>query len=427
MSGRDYTKQVEKRQKIKKTTLVVGLDIGNEFNAMGMMNKEGEVIGKYPKIYNSRKGFEYFKKEIEETKRRNGLKRVLIGMEPTGHYWRKIAYYAKEEGDETKFIRTTATKHQRELDESSSAKTDMKDALTIANITREGKYIDTVIEDGMMRQLRTLGKLREKIQVGNTATRHRLGAVLDDYFPEIKKIFWSTKAKSLIALLERCPYPEDVLKKEEKEIERIIARSSRRKQEAKEKAREVYRVAKESIGLKNIGEGDRYRLKVNLESIKQTEKELMEIEKQMSKILEKIPGAEIIQSIPGVGIITTAVFLGELGNPEYFKGAKQIIKYAGYDPQENDSGKSVGRKTISKKGRWLLRKCLYFMGLGVVNNNRFFKEYYDRKLSTKNRFGQDLRKKEALCAVVIKLIKVIFALLRDKKKFTEERPVFARA
>ena len=427
MSGRDYSKQVEKRQKIKKTTLVVGLDIGKEFNAMGLMNKEGEVIGRYPKIYNSRRGFEYFKKEVEDTKRRNGLKRVIIGMEPTGHYWRKIAFYAKEEGYETKFIRTTATKHQRELDESSSAKTDMKDALTIANITREGKYIDTVIEDGMMRELRTLGKLREKIMVGNTASRHRLGAVLDDYFPEIKRTFWSIKAKSLMAILERCPYPKDVLKMEEKEIEEIIGKSSRRKKEAKEKAKEIYKAAKESIGLKNIGEGDRYRLKVNLEGIKQTEKEIKEVEKQMEKILQKIPSAEIIQSIPGIGMITTAVFLGELGDPKYFKGAKQIIKYAGYDPQENDSGKSVGRKTISKKGRWLLRKCLYFMGLGVVNNNTFFKEYYDRKLTTKNRFGQDLRKKEALCAVVIKLIKVIFALLRDKKQFTEERPVFARA
>ena len=90
MSGRDYNKQVKRRQRIKKTTLVVGLDIGDEHNAMGLMSKDGEVLGRYPKIYNSRKGFEYFKKAIEVTKRKNGLKKVLIGMEPTGHYWRKI-------------------------------------------------------------------------------------------------------------------------------------------------------------------------------------------------------------------------------------------------------------------------------------------------------------------------------------------------
>jgi len=60
MSKRDYNKQVEKRQKVKRTTLVVGVDIGATFNAVAFMNKEGEILGKFPKVYNSRKGFDYF-------------------------------------------------------------------------------------------------------------------------------------------------------------------------------------------------------------------------------------------------------------------------------------------------------------------------------------------------------------------------------
>jgi transposase len=142
MSRADFNKQIEKRQRIKKKTLIVGLDIGSDFNAMALMNKEGEIFGEYPKVYNSRKGFDYFVEIIEKMKARKGLKEVLIGFEPTGHYWRKIAYFAKERGYRIQFIRTTALKHQRELDESSSAKSDQKDALTIGNITREGKYIN---------------------------------------------------------------------------------------------------------------------------------------------------------------------------------------------------------------------------------------------------------------------------------------------
>jgi len=423
MSGKDYSKQVEKRQKIKKTTLVVGLDIGSEFNAMGMMNKTGEIIGRYPKVYNSRKGFEYFKRTIEMTKKRHGLRKVLIGMEPTGHYWRKIGYYAKEQGYEIRFIRTTALRHQREVDESSSAKSDMKDALTITNIVREGKYIDTVIEEGVLRQLRTLAKVREKMQRGNTSAKHRLTAVLDDYFPELRSMFWSMKAKGLWALLEKCPYPEDVLKLKEEEVVEIIGKSSRRRAKAIEKAQKVCKAAGESIGLKYIGEADRYRMKVTLEEVKRSEMEIKEVDKQMERLLEGIPYAEIIRSIKGIGLLTTAVFLGELGDPKNFSGPKQIIKYAGYDPMEDDSGKRVGGKRISKKGRWLLRKYLYFMGMRVITHNEFFKEYYDRKLEGKNRFGRSLAKKEALCAVIIKLIKVIFALLRDNRRFSAGQPV----
>ena len=128
MHGKDYNKQVARRQRIKKTTLVIGLDIGCDFNALCLMNKEGEVLGKYPRIYNSRKGFDYFLKVVEETKVKKGCRSVLIGLEPTGHYWRKIAYFAQAKGYEVRFVRTTALRHQRELDESSSAKSDVRDA-----------------------------------------------------------------------------------------------------------------------------------------------------------------------------------------------------------------------------------------------------------------------------------------------------------
>jgi len=45
MSVRDYNKQVAKRQRIKSTTLVVGIDVGKAYNAVGFMNKEGKVLG----------------------------------------------------------------------------------------------------------------------------------------------------------------------------------------------------------------------------------------------------------------------------------------------------------------------------------------------------------------------------------------------
>ncbi len=422
MHGKDYNKQIANRQRIKRTTLVIGMDIGNEFNAMCLMNKEGEVLGKYPRIYNSRKGFDFFLKIIEAMKKKKGLKDVLIEMEPTGHYWRKIAYYAKDSGYEVRFVRTTALRHQRELDESSSAKSDVRDAVTIANITREGKYIDTVIEDGVFRQLRTLAHVRERIQRYNTGSKHALKAVLDDHFPELKNIFWSMKATGLWAVLEHCPFPKDVLELGLKRLTELIAKGSRRKGSVEKKAVEIYEAARETVGLKQIGVADRYRVETYLEEVKRSEGQLKDIENEMGKLLEEVPYAKTILSIPGVGVLSCAVLLGELGDPANFKHYKQIIKYAGYDPQENDSGQSIGRKRISKKGRWMLRKYLYFMSMRAIYRSTFFRDYYEGKLKSSNRFGQPLKKKEALCAVAIKLIKVLFALLRDDRMFTANAP-----
>jgi len=49
MSERDYNKQVAKRQRIRSTTLVVGVDGGKAYNAVGFMNKEGRYWAVAPR------------------------------------------------------------------------------------------------------------------------------------------------------------------------------------------------------------------------------------------------------------------------------------------------------------------------------------------------------------------------------------------
>jgi len=57
------------------------------------------------------------------------------------------------------------------------------------------------------------------------------------------------------------------------------------------------------------------------------------------------------------------------------------------------------------------------MTLGAVQTSSFFKGYYEQK---KKGCGHPLKKKEALCAVILKLIRVLFAVIRDRRMFTEE-------
>jgi hypothetical protein len=114
---------------------------------------------------------------------------------------------------------------------------------------REGKYIDTIIEDDIFRELRTLSHTRERILRLHIGSTHLLQAVLNDYFPELRKIFWSMKAKGLMALLSIYPFPEDVLKAGLPVIVDLLARSTRNKSHASIKAQRVLQVAKKSVGL----------------------------------------------------------------------------------------------------------------------------------------------------------------------------------
>jgi hypothetical protein len=57
------------------------------------------------------------------------------------------------------------------------------------------------------------------------------------------------------------------------------------------------------------------------------------------------------------------------------------------------------------------------MSMRVVRFIPEFKEYYERKLNGSGGSGRILARKEALCAVIIKLIRLIFALARDRREY----------
>ena len=79
MLNNDYNKQYERRQRIKRTTLVMGIDIGADFNAIGFMNKDGNILGKLPIVYNSREGFNKFVRVTEDLKAKHGSRMFLSG------------------------------------------------------------------------------------------------------------------------------------------------------------------------------------------------------------------------------------------------------------------------------------------------------------------------------------------------------------
>jgi transposase len=162
-------------------------------------------------------------------------------------------------------------------------------------------------------------------------------------------------------IFEQCPFLQDVMLMEVSTLQDLIARSSRKKTGSIHKAEKLIEAAQKSIGVKQIGNADRYRVQMCLEEVKRTVLSLKDIDKQLKLLLKETTAASYLMSIPGIGPLSAAVFLGELGDPAHFHNARQIVKYAGYDPQESDSGSRIGRKFISKKGRWLLRKYLFFM------------------------------------------------------------------
>ncbi|WP_241422430.1 IS110 family transposase [Candidatus Contubernalis alkaliaceticus] len=96
-----------------------------------------------------------------------------------------------------------------------------------------------------------------------------------------------------------------------------------------------------------------------IEELELLMRQLEQIESAIELALDKTRMKEIILGIPGIGIVTAASFLGEIGDPLRFAHPCQINKMAGYNLVEDSSGKNISGTYISKRGRKNLRNVLY--------------------------------------------------------------------
>lgn len=138
----------------------------------------------------------------------------------------------------------------------------------------------------------------------------------------------------------------------------------------------------------------------------------------MGRALQQTPYARFLRSIPGVGVVTAASFLGEIGEPTQYTDWRQIQKLAGLNLVENSSGQYQGRRTLSKRGRGSLRALLYRAALTMVAKNSMFRAFYRWFVE---RPGRPLEKKQALVAVALKLLRVMFALMQKGVPYDPSR------
>ena len=411
----------EKLEAITPRTLVVGVDVAKSLQWARFVDYRGMEQGKALSFQNNRQGFEAIVARIEGICNNKILRepfdRVVIGMEPTGHYWKPLANYLMKAGYRVVGVNPYHTKKSKELDDNSQTKSDKKDALTIARLVKDGRYFDPYLPQDVYGELRGLANARVSVLKRNSAVKNTITAILDEYFPEIWTVFKKPlKGKASRQILRSCPFPTLVLELGEAGVLAEIKKAVKKTVGLK-KVRQLISAAKTSIGVRYGQEAAKMRLGWLLDELELLEKQLAEVESAMEKMLHATGYAEQILDIKGIGVVTAASFMGEVGDPLRFRNARQIANYAGYNLVEDSSGKSKSETCISKRGRKQLRSVLYQMAFTMVGKNDEMKALYNHLITRK---ANPLKKKQALVVVSKKIITVIFSLLKKQTPYKPE-------
>jgi len=410
--------QNQKISQIKNETLVVGIDIGKETHYARAFDYRGIELAKLLRFSNTAQGYEALGSWMKNTMQQQEKTEAIVGFEPTGHYWFTLGDHLQSKGHRLGIVNPFHVKCTRELDDNSPTKNDHKDPKTIAMLVKDGRFRDVYIPEDLYQELREAVLERERLQEQIITLSNQVVRWLDIRFPEFNNIFKDWSGKAAWTTLRTFPTPARVIATGAPGI--LTTWQKHLKKASLKKAERLVSAAKESIGRTAGTEAAEVALQNLLTQYEMISRQQQEVERLMQELLLRVPNAAKLLKIKGVGMITAAVIISEIGAIERFKDPRQIVKMAGLNLRENSSGKHRGKTTISKRGRKRLREGLFRVMIPILASNPEFRAIHQRNLT---REKNPLNKMQSIVALCGKLVRIIYAILTKGHEYNAKKMI----
>jgi len=151
---------------------------------------------------------------------------------------------------------------------------------------------------------------------------------------------------------------------------------------------------------------------------------LDELDTSMTRSLPPAPpsgpsDADLLQTLPGVGPLTAATLLGEVGDVTRFITARALVAYVGFYPVIDHSGERESVPYLARTGSRIARRAVYLAAVNAVRRSAEWRTVYLRKKS------QGKTAKQALIVVAVKLLHAMYAMLKHRRPYDASRLLVA--
>ena len=141
---------------------------------------------------------------------------------------------------------------------------------------------------------------------------------------------------------------------------------------------------------------------------------IAELDRRLEELLAATAEAEIVRSLPGMGVVFTAEFLAEVGDSSRFASADSLAAAAGIAPVLRASGaRSFQRR--ARRDNKVLKRVLYRSAFSCISHHGRSEAFYRRKRAEGKGHHQ------AVIALARRRVNVLWAMLRDGETY-RERP-----
>ena len=388
--------------------LILGCDVGSETHYMRAIDTRGRELSKSAYSFNNnQEGFQSAKEWAVRIAAEHDKGQIVLGLEPTGHYWFCLATWMIANGISVVQVNPYAVKQTKEVEDNSQLKDDRKDPKLIANLVKDGNFGMPYLPEKIYAELRRLSMFRDQLNEDRIRTINRMHREMKIYFPEYKEALGKVDGAFSLELLKEAPFPDELTALGEEGI-RQIWHAAKLRGRGYSRAREILQYAKASVGIKDGSIASKTAVKWFVQKIMELDVELAVIENQINQKCQEIPHTGNVLEISGIGENTLSGILAEMGDISRFDDVKEIQKLSGLGLVACSSGKHKGETKISHRGRKRLRYWLFQAAKSAVAHAEEFKELH---MYYTTRADNPLKKMQSLIVIACKLLRIIYTIL----------------
>jgi transposase len=425
VQGRRGESYVELIRDVPQDRIVcVSIDVHKYFHLVMIHNGYGEILVPAFRINIFRSGFEQLCAVIDEVVLAIDVQVLLIGMEPTGHYFKNVARHLLERYPHVRLVNSYAVKENRNQNMLRGQKTDEIDVCAIGDLVLRNRCFSYQPLGGAYLQLQQWVRFRTAKVKMRTALRNQVIGHLDRIFPglvrcnksgpeELPRLFpsfWDSQTAQ--HLLRVCPDPRRLVGMEPSELMGLFHAQHWRM--GLVTAGRVIRFAQHVlVPHDDVIDTRLPLLDSDLALLDAVGRAIVNAEAQIAHFLAQTEG-QILTRMKGIGPLRAAAYIAGIGNPNDYEHAGQTFKRSGLISGRKDSGvhqrRGAGRR-VTKAGDPHLRCALVGIALGLCQWQPCFRDYKAQLIA------RGKHPNVATVATARKVNGVLFALLRDQAEF----------
>ena len=341
-------------------TLYVGDDWSEDHHDIQLMNEAGERLAAR-RLPEGVAGVAALHELIAQHASDPG--EVVIGIETDRGPWVSALLAA---GYRVYAINPRSAARYRDRHHVGGTKSDAGDAKLLADLVRTDRHNHRPVagDSDEAAAVRILARAHQQLIWDRVRQTNRLRSALREYFPAALVAFPNLAHGDAVGVLARAPGPREAARLSTAKIRSALSRGGR--QRNLEQRAAVVRDALRSPQLEApaaVSRAFAASTRAAVAQISEINRQIKELEAELTSHFEQHPDAAIYRSLPGLGVVLGARVLGEFGDdPERYESAKSRRNYAGTSPLTVASGRKRSvrarfvrnRRLADAADRWAL-------------------------------------------------------------------------